>query len=351
VTNKNQLAIVLVTVLLLAGAWLVLAPFLSAISWAVIVAIVTWPFYRKLDVWLGKRPVWPALLMTFSVFLGLFLPLVVVGGLIVRQVSTFLVTFKFQALSAQLDMLMSTSRQLPFIGPQIQAWLQSLEPQLETGLRGQIGRILSFLANIGQGIGQSLITFGLTLFILFFLYLYGKLLAAQIEQALYRFGGESLTSLLDPITNTVRAVASGLLLTAIAQGFLAGLGFWAVGISGEVVWGLVTVLLAIIQIPTFLVWLPWSLWLIFTGQLWQGLALLAWGALAVSTIDNVLKPIFISQGSGIPFLLAFFGVLGGLLAFGTVGIILGPVILSILLTLWQRWLGPEKTEEPTSLSV
>jgi predicted PurR-regulated permease PerM len=350
VIYKNQLAMVFVTVLLLWGAWLVLAPFLNAIGWAVIVAVVTWPFYKKLDVWLGKSPVWSALLMTFSVFLGLFLPLSVVGGLIIRQVSTFLETFNFQTLSVQLDTLRRTSRQLPFVGPQIQAWLQNLEPQLEAGLRGQIGRILSFLANIGQGIGQSLITFGLTLFILFFLYLYGKFLLAQIVQGLHRFGGDSLTSLLDPLASTVRAVATGLLLTAVAQGFLAGLGFWAVGVSGEVVWGLVTVLLAVIQIPTFLVWLPWSLWLIFTGQLWQGLALLAWGTLAVSTIDNVLKPIFISQGSGIPFLLAFFGVLGGLLAFGTVGIILGPVILSVLLTLWQRWLEPEKTEDK-SLSV
>jgi predicted PurR-regulated permease PerM len=163
-------------------------------------------------------------------------------------------------------------------------------------------------------------------------------------------GGDPLASLLNPLANTVRAVVLGLTLTAIVQGFLAGLGFWGVGIEGAVIWGLVTTLLAIIQIPTFFVWLPWGLWLVFAGQLWQGLALLTWGALAVSTIDNFLKPVFISQGAGIPFLVVLFGVLGGVLAFGPLGIILGPVLLSVLLTLWQRWVDSGEAEENKNLS-
>jgi predicted PurR-regulated permease PerM len=350
VTNKNQLSILLLTVLLLWGALLVLAPFLSAICWAVIVAVVTWPLYEKLQGFLGKRQVWPALIMTLLVFLGVFLPLVLIGLLLAEQVTDIARTFNFNTLSTQIDNLVASSRQVPWIGPQLYTSLQDLGPQLQEGLRSRTGGILTFLASVGQQVTQGLITLGLTVFISFFVYNHGDTWVAQGQRSLYRLGGDPLASLLNPLANTVRAVVLGLTLTAIVQGFLAGLGFWVVGIEGAVIWGLVTTLLAIIQIPTFFVWLPWGLWLVFAGQLWQGFALLAWGALAVSTIDNFLKPVFISQGAGIPFLVVLFGVLGGVLAFGTLGIILGPVILSVLLTLWQRWVDAGEAKENKNLS-
>ena len=350
-TNKNQLAILLVTVLLLWGALLVLAPFLGAICWATILAVVTWPLYEKLQGFLGKRPVWSALVMTLLVFLGVFFPLVFIGLLLADQVTDIARTFSLNALSTQIDNLVASSQQVPWIGPQLYTLLQGLGPQLQEGLRSRIGGILKFLASVGQQVTQSFITLGLTIFISFFFYIHGNTWATQGQRSLYRLGGDPLASLLNPVANTVRAVVLGLTLTSIVQGFLAGLGFWVIGIKGAVIWGLLTTLLAIIQIPTFFVWLPWGLWLIFAGHLWQGLALLAWGAFAVSTIDNFLRPVFISQGAGIPFLAVLFGVLGGVLAFGTLGIILGPVILSVLLTLWQRWVDSGETEENESLSA
>ena len=341
--NKNQLPTLLLTVLLLWGALLVLAPFLSAICWAIIVAVVTWPLYKKLQSFLGKRPVWSALLMTLLVFLGVFLPLILIGLLLAQQVTDIAETFSLDTLSKQIDTLVSSSLQVPFVGPQLYASLKDLGPQIQDGLRSRIGGILTLLASVGQQVTQSFITLGLTVFIAFFFYTHGDTWASQIQRSLYRLGGEPLASLLDPLANTVRAVVLGLTLTATVQGFLAGLGLWGVGIEGAVIWGLVTTLLAIIQIPTLLVWLPWALWLLFAGHLWQGIALLAWGTLVVSTIDNVLKPIFISQGAGVPFLVVLFGVLGGVLAFGPLGVILGPVILSVLLTLWQRWVDAGET--------
>ncbi len=327
-----------------------LAPFLSAICWAVIVAVVTWPLYEKLQGFLGKRQVWPALVMTLLVFLGVFLPLAFIALLLAEQVTDIARTFNLNTLSTQIDNLVARSQQIPWIGPQLHASLQDLGSQIQEGLRSRIGGILGVLASVGQQVTQGLVTLGLTIFISFFVYNHGDTWVTQGQNSLYRLGRDPLASLLKPLANTVRAVVLGLTLTAIVQGFLAGLGFWGVGIEGAIIWGLVTTLLAIIQIPTLLVWLPWALWLIFAGQLWQGLALLAWGALVVSTIDNFLKPIFISQGAGIPFLVVLFGVLGGVLAFGALGIILGPVILSVLLTLWKRWIGPEP-EEHESLSV
>jgi predicted PurR-regulated permease PerM len=352
VINKNQLSILLLTVLLLWGALLVLAPFLSAICWAIIVAVVTWPLYERLQGFLGKRPVWSALLMTLLVFLGVFLPLTFIGLLLVEQAIDMAraKTISLDTLSAQINNLVDFSKRVPFVGPQLYASLQDLGPQLQEGLRSRIGGILTLLASVGQQVTQSFITLGLTVFISFFFYNHGDTWVSQTQRSLYRLGGEPLASLLDPLANTVRAVVLGLTLTAAVQGFLAGLGLWGVGIEGAVIWGLITTLLAIIQIPTLLVWLPWALWLLFTGQLWQGIALLAWGALVVSTIDNVLKPIFISQGAGIPFLVVLFGVLGGVLTFGPLGVILGPVILSVLLTLWQRWVDAGEVEEHRSPS-
>jgi predicted PurR-regulated permease PerM len=351
VLTKNQLSILCLTALLIWGALLVLAPFLSAICWAVIVAVVTWPLYEKLQGFLGKRPVWSALVMTLLVFLGVFLPVAFIALLLAEQVTDIARTFNLNTLSTQIDNLVARTQQIPWIGPQLHSSLQDLGSQVQEGLRSRIGGILRFLASVGQQVTQGLITLGLTIFISFFVYNHGDTWTTQAQNSLYRLGGDPLASLLKPLANTVRAVVLGLTLTAIVQGFLAGLGFWGVGLEGAVIWGLVTTLLAIIQIPTLFVWLPWALWLIFAGQLWQGLALLAWGALVVSTIDNFLKPIFISQGAGIPFLVVLFGVLGGVLAFGPLGIILGPVILSVLLTLWKRWLAPGEAEENKSLSV
>lgn len=349
--TRQQWAILVVTGLLLWGALLVLGPFLPAIGWAAILALVSWPLYQKLYLRLGKRGLYASLAMTLLLSLAVILPVTLIGASLAREA---LATYRqvqtdgnltLDAVQESYSTLKAASAQIPVIGTQLEAWLREIDlAEVQQWLRARTGQVLSFLAGAGQTVSQALVTLGLLVFTIFFFYLSGADLARQIRQALERLGGEPLASLLDPLVATVRAVVLGLVLTAVAQGFLAGVGLWVAGIRIALILGVIAALLSIVQIPTPIVWFPAVVYLAANGQTLQAVGLFIWGAVVVGTIDNILKPIFISQGTGIPFLLVFFGVLGGLLAFGTIGIVAGPVILSLLLTLWRRWTEPVTPE-------
>jgi len=136
---------------------------------------------------------------------------------------------------------------------------------------------------------------------------------------------------------TVRAVMYGTLSTALTQALLLTLGAWIVGLGSPVLLGAVTGLLALTPIGPPLVYVPAAAWLLLQGRFVAGLVLLGWGILVVSMVDNVIKSWFLSGAARIPFLLGFFGVLGGLLAFGPIGLFVGPVAIALLLTLWRDW--------------
>jgi len=135
-----------------------------------------------------------------------------------------------------------------------------------------------------------------------------------------------------------RAVVYGLLITGLLQGVIAAIGYWIVGLSAPVLLGFLTGMLSIVPIVgTAIVWIPAGVWLLSTGHVWQGIVILVWGAVLVYPADNVLRPILISSAVRVPFLLVMFGALGGLDAFGLVGLFLGPVILATGLAIWREW--------------
>ena len=142
---------------------------------------------------------------------------------------------------------------------------------------------------------------------------------------------------------TVRGVVLGILGTALVQGILAGLGLWIAGIKAAPLLGFVTFLLSPLPIGPPLVWVPAGLLLINAGDTGWGLFVLAWGALVVSTIDNIIKPMIISHGSDLPFVLVLLGVLGGIVAFGFIGVFLGPVLLAVGYALLQEWAAHRPT--------
>jgi predicted PurR-regulated permease PerM len=136
---------------------------------------------------------------------------------------------------------------------------------------------------------------------------------------------------------TTRAVVYGVLLTALVQGFVAGLGYWVAGIKSPVILGVITAILALIPFCTPIAWGLAGCWLLVQGHTSAAIGIWLWGALVVSQLDNVLRPIFISSVSPIPFLLVLFGVLGGLLAFGLVGLFIGPIVLAVAWAVWREW--------------
>ena len=176
---------------------------------------------------------------------------------------------------------------------------------------------------------------------MFFLYRSGDALLDQTRRVLHRAIGPRVDHYLHAVGATTRAVVFGLVLTALAQGSLAGLGYAVAGVEGPVLLGALTALLALLPFGAPLVWVPAGVWLLMNGQVVAGVGLLAWGALVVSWIDNLIRPLVISNATDIPFLLVMFGVLGGLAAFGLVGIFVGPVVLAVVLAVWREWLEEE----------
>jgi predicted PurR-regulated permease PerM len=138
----------------------------------------------------------------------------------------------------------------------------------------------------------------------------------------------------------VSRVVNGILGTALAQSVLALIGYWIAGVPGAMLLGLLTFFLSIIPMGPPLVWIPATIWLYFDGQTVWAIFMLVYGIVVISSIDNIVKPYLISRGGTLPLLLVFMGVLGGLVAFGFIGVFLGPVILAIGYTLLAEWMNP-----------
>lgn len=326
------------TAFLVAGAYVVLEPFLVPIAWAAILAYATWPLYWRVLAAVGGRDLWAALVMTLLVILAVALPVTLVSVTLADDVGVLFRTLR--AWGEDPPPLPAWAADLPVVGPSLVGWHAALRAN-----PGALQRVLvqrapqwsqALLAAAG-GVGQNLAKFGLTLLTIFFLYRHGEELLSQTDRVLDRLGGEPVRRRLAVVGVTVRAVCYGVLLTALVQGFLAGLGFWAAGVHGAVLLGVLTALVALIPFGPPLVWLPVALWVLATDAVWKGVVLLLWGGIIVSGSDNVLRPYFIGGATQIPFLLVLFGVLGGMGAFGLLGLFVGPTILAVLLALWREW--------------
>jgi predicted PurR-regulated permease PerM len=175
----------------------------------------------------------------------------------------------------------------------------------------------------------------------FFLLRAGEALVRRLDAAGLRLAGTRGQRLAVAAARTVRGVVVGILGTAVAQGVLAGFGFWLPGVQAAPLLGFTTFLLSPVPIGPPLVWGAVGLALLGQGATGWGIFVLLWGMFVVSMIDNVIKPLLISQGSDLPFVLVLIGVLGGVVAFGFIGVFLGPVLLAIGYSLARDWSAEE----------
>jgi len=181
----------------------------------------------------------------------------------------------------------------------------------------------------------TIVSFVLMLFVLFFVLRDGPVLAQQVVRVLpieARLRGRLWQHLID----VTRAVFMGIGLTALVQGVLLGIGFAIAGVPSPLVFGVLGALFALVPVVgTAIVWVPATLWLLSQGQTGHAIFLAAWGVLAVGSVDNFLRPILISGRVEVPTLAVFIGVMGGLSAFGFVGLFLGPIVLGLLVALFR----------------
>jgi predicted PurR-regulated permease PerM len=328
--------------LLAAACGLIIRPFLSAIVWATILAYATWPIYRRLRASLRGARTPAALLMSVLITCAVVVPLIWLLFLVQSELLD-----AYRALSAYLmqgpKVLPPVIRDIPWLGNLLQEqFIRYSSDPTELGRQAAswIQRWAVELAGVLGDIGRNLVKIVLTVFTLFFLYRDGDTVASQIRHVVNVFFGARLDRYAAIAGLMTRAVLYGLLATAFAQGLVAGIGYRLVGLEGPVLLGALTgIVSAVPAFGTALVWLPVGVWLLATGSIWKGLVLVTWGTLLVHPIDNILRPLLISNATRAPFLLVMFGVIGGLSAFGLVGIFIGPVLLGIAMTIWREWAG------------
>jgi predicted PurR-regulated permease PerM len=325
---------------LLLLSYQVLSLFLVPVAWAIILVYVTWPLHRLLSRWFGRRTGFSAVLMTIFLTLTFGLPLLWVVLMLQGEVPR-----THQALVVLLaqgaDALPPKVARIPWIGPEIERLLE-LSAEDPAALRDQILQWIKPWTDLSLkvlgDIGLTAFKFGFALLTAFFLYRDGEELLGQTGRLFSGLLGPRAGGYLSAVGDTMRAVLYGLVLTALLQGALAGVGYWVAGVQAPVLLGVVTAIFALIPFGTPLVWGAVSAWLFFSGQTWEGVGLAAWGALVVSQIDNLFRPLVISSATRIPYILVLFGVLGGISAFGLLGLFLGPIVIAVLLAVWREWI-------------
>jgi len=328
-----------VLVLLLLGCLLVLRPFVSALLWALILCFSSWPMYRRLTALLGQRHTLAAGLMGLGMVLIILVPLIIVGATLADNVKDLTAAAR-RSFEQGPPPPPAWLVKVPVVGKSAADYWQSLSNDggtLWTNARRFIEPVSSWLLKLGLLLGGGLVEVGMSILIAIFLFRHGSSLAERLTAAVDRIGGERGGHLLMIAGNTVRGVVYGILGTALVQAILAGVGFLIAGVPGAGVLALITFFVSVLPLMgTALVWLPAAIWLFYQGSTGWGIFLIIWG-LGVNSIEHIVKPFLISKGSDMPFLLIFFGVLGGAMAFGFIGVFLGPTLLAVGYRIVAEW--------------
>ncbi|HEY5807715.1 MAG TPA: AI-2E family transporter, partial [Povalibacter sp.] len=252
-----------------------------------------------------------------------------------------------QSFLASKPSLPPAMRDLPWMGGALQDMLQQLSAD-PAALRQKVVAVMEEssveVTRLIGGVGRNVAKLFFAVLSMFFLLRDGPRLLHEARSILEGILGPTVRDYLDAVGSTTQAVVYALILGALAQGAVAGVGYAIFGIKAPVLMGAVTVLVALVPFGAPMVWGTLAAWLLVTGEVWLGAGLFLWGLLLVSWVDNIVRPLVISNATRMPFLLVVFGVLGGVLAFGLVGLFIGPVLLAVSLAIWREWL--EQHQQP-----
>ena len=330
-------------VVVVVGCYQVLHPFIPALLFAAVVCTASWPLYRRLRDAVGGRAIWASLLMT------LMLVVLVIGP------STLLALSLADDVAALIDGARSLIdhgplqppdwlREVPMVGTALTDYWQRIaasREELNALLKSLFEPARIVLLGAGKAVGSSLVQLTFATFIAFFFYRDGEQLVQAARAILTKLAGRLGDSLLSTINGTVIGVVHGIFGTALAQAMVALIGFLVAGVPGALALAAATFLLSMVPVGPPLVWGGAAIWLFAQGSVGWGIFMIAWGLLAVSSIDNFIKPYLISRASSLPLLLILLGVFGGIVAFGFIGVFIGPPMLAIGLTLIQLWATTE----------
>jgi len=337
----EQLAQIAAVAILVVGCYVVLQPFLAATLFAASVAACTWPVYAWIRRKVGGRATLAASLMTLLLVLIGLIPFVLLVGTLVDDVPV-LVDWVKRAFAEGPPEPPAWLIGLPYVGEQLDAYWQRLAASRDEALallRRFAQPAQAFLLAVGKVLGEGILQLTLAVFIGFFLYRDGEALMAAIRGVATRLAGGLAQGVIETVNNTVVGVMYGIVGTALAQGAASAIGFWIAGVPSALLLGAAAFLLSVVPLGAPLVSIGAAVWLFNQDAVGWGVFLALWGVLLVGNIDNVVKPLLISRGAAMPFVLVLLGVFGGVLAFGFIGVFLGPTLLAVGFSLTRRWIG------------
>ena len=331
--------------------WRIVTPLWQPLVWALLLGGLLAPLNRRLTERLGGRVRLASSITTLLTVLLFMLPLAITAGAVGAQAAQLL-----RALEGRIPGRGGTHdfelEKIPWVGDALE-WIEAhtgvtvlqLQEWMAEGLQRLLQLVMSSGGSFVMGALGTTVSFVMMLFVLFFVLRDGPAMAQQVV-SLLPIEGQRRALLQRHLTDMTRAVFLGLGLTAVAQGVLLGVGFWIAGLPSPLVFGVLGVILALVpMVGPALLWIPGAIWLAARGETGYAIFLALWGSIVVGLVDNLLRPLLISGRAEVPTLAVFVGVIGGLAAFGFIGLFLGPIVLGLLIALFRFELDRRKAEQ------
>ena len=340
-------------VLLLYQIGLMFKPFVFSALWACLLAHWAFPIHLRLTKWFGGQDALSAATLTVGALGIVVVPLVAMGVMLVREAGAAELEIRAWISAGGLQRLPDQVAAIPFIG----GWLKStvsgtstptlsLEQSLMTGVKELSQFLVGGMGGLLKNTFALVISFLIMLLILFFLFKDGRQWLAVLNE-LVPMEESHKSKILVRLDQTIRAVVKGMLMTAIIQGLLAGMAYVALDVPFPIGLTALTIVLAPIPLGgTGLIWGPVALYLFWMGATEKALAMLVWGIAVVSMVDQFLRPWLIGHDTQIPVLLLVLSVLGGLALYGLLGLFVGPILISLLMTTVQIYREEYRLKPP-----
>lgn len=338
---QKKIFLCLLATVTLAFGWIVW-PFFGAIFWGSVLAILFTPFYRRLlAVFRGRRNLAAIATLILCLVIVIF-PLAFITAALVQEgiglyqkIQSGEIHFGmyFQQIIHALPQWMVELLDRSGFGD-----ISALQEELSAGVMAGSRFIATQAFSIGQNTFEFIISFGIMLYLLFFLLREGSVLSVQIRNAI-PLNLEYKQYLLSKFITVLRATVKGNIVVAAMQGVAGGIIFWILGIQGPLLWGTLMAFLSLLPaIGAALIWAPVAIYFLLSGDIWSGVILVAFGVLVIGMVDNILRPVLVGKDTQMPDYVVLISTLGGMALFGLSGFIIGPVIAAMFIAAWDLFI-------------
>lgn len=344
--EPKQIIILTLFIGLFVSVYQIVSPFLLSLVWAAIIAYTTWPIYQFILRKTNGKDTLTAFIMILSLLTLIATPFIVVG-LSLSENAPYIYNIVLSAIQHKESIPIDWIKNIPIIGSEA----YNFSANLINGNQETIATIKKYLLQlplknwifvIAQSFIQAIILILLSLFIAFFLYKNGDSIVVKLNVAINSLLAERGIRILNIAGNMTSGVVNGIVGTALAQGILAFIGFLIAGIPNLFLLSFLTFFLSVVPVGAPLIWIPVAGWLFSNGESGWAIFIIIWGTLIIGSADNAIKPYLISKGGDLSFPMVFLGVIGGAMAFGVIGIFLGPVLLAVAMTIINEWVNAQK---------